>query len=119
MNIVQIVSEAVPFCKTGGLADVAGALPLAIAEAGHNVSIVIPYYTAKISPKKHKLKNAGTKVKVVVGGKEAEGEIFTCRLAHNVTTYLILAARNYIKLLMAIMPTMPSALYSSRARRCS
>ncbi|XXY71355.1 glycogen/starch synthase [Sorangium sp. So ce291] len=39
-----MVSECVPFCKTGGLADVAGALPLALAEAGHDVRVVMPAY---------------------------------------------------------------------------
>ena len=32
MNILYVTSEAVPFCKTGGLADVAGSLPQALAE---------------------------------------------------------------------------------------
>ncbi len=89
MNIVQIVSEAVPFCKTGGLADVAGALPLALAGEGHTVSLILPYYTAKISPKKHKIRDAEEKIKVTVGNKEVEGELFTCKMAHNVTAYLI------------------------------
>lgn len=89
MNIIQIASEAVPFVKTGGLGDVVGALPLALANEGHNVSVIIPYYTAKISTKKHKIKDAETKIKATVGNKEVEGELFTCKLAHNVTAYLI------------------------------
>lgn len=89
MNIIEIASEAVPFCKTGGLADVAGALPLAIAKEGHQVSMIIPYYTAKISPKKHKIREAKGNIRVSVGNKEVEGELFTCRVAHNVTAYLI------------------------------
>ncbi len=89
MNIVQIVSEAVPFCKTGGLADVAGSLPLALASEGHDVSIILPYYTAKISSKKHKIKDAGQKIKVAIGNREVEGELFTCKLARNVNAYLI------------------------------
>jgi len=34
MNILYVTSEAVPFCKTGGLADVAGSLPQALAGNG-------------------------------------------------------------------------------------
>ena len=44
MRIVQISSEAVPFAKTGGLADVAGALSKALAELGHEVTLILPCY---------------------------------------------------------------------------
>jgi starch synthase len=44
MNILFPVSECVPFAKTGGLADVAGALPQALAKGGHQVSVVMPMY---------------------------------------------------------------------------
>jgi starch synthase len=44
MNIAFAASECVPFSKTGGLADVVGALPKALAELGHNVSVYLPKY---------------------------------------------------------------------------
>ena len=44
MNILFISPEVFPFAKTGGLADVAGALPEAIAKKGHKASIILPYY---------------------------------------------------------------------------
>jgi len=44
LKVVIIVSEAVPFAKTGGLADVAGALPKALAKTGVDVSLIMPYY---------------------------------------------------------------------------
>ena len=44
MNIVFAASECVPYSKTGGLADVVGALPKALAELGHNVSVYLPKY---------------------------------------------------------------------------
>ena len=44
MNIVWITSEAHPYAKTGGLADVSSALPKALAERGHKVSVIMPYY---------------------------------------------------------------------------
>ncbi len=40
----MIASEAVPFSKTGGLGDVAGALPAALARLGHRVTLVVPRY---------------------------------------------------------------------------
>src|SRR5713226_4418915 len=44
MHIAFVASECVPFSKTGGLADVVGALPRALAAAGHEVSVYIPRY---------------------------------------------------------------------------
>ena len=44
MRVLELASEAVPFAKTGGLADVAGALPEALARLGCEVTLVIPAY---------------------------------------------------------------------------
>ena len=44
MKILFAASEAVPFCKTGGLADVAGSLPQALAKAGNEVEVILPLY---------------------------------------------------------------------------
>lgn len=44
MHILIATSEAVPFAKTGGLADVAGALPIALSKLGHHVTLMLPAY---------------------------------------------------------------------------
>ena len=44
MKILYATSEAVPFCKTGGLADVAGSLPPALAAEGAQVAVILPMY---------------------------------------------------------------------------
>ena len=44
MRVVFAASECVPFSKTGGLADVVGALPKALASQGHDVSVFLPRY---------------------------------------------------------------------------
>jgi starch synthase len=44
MNVAFAASECVPYSKTGGLADVVGALPRALAELGHNVTVYLPRY---------------------------------------------------------------------------
>jgi starch synthase len=44
VSILMVGSEALPFSKTGGLADVLGALPLALGKLGHRVTLVTPKY---------------------------------------------------------------------------
>ena len=44
MNIAFVASEGVPYSKTGGLADVVGALPRALAALGHQVCVYLPRY---------------------------------------------------------------------------
>jgi starch synthase len=43
-EIVFVASEMVPYCKTGGLADVVGALPIQLSRLGANVTAILPYY---------------------------------------------------------------------------
>src|SRR5688572_4375445 len=44
LRILMIASEAQPFSKTGGLADVATALPKALGKLGHDVTLITPRY---------------------------------------------------------------------------
>lgn len=44
LHIAYITPEMVPFVKTGGLADVSGALPKALVRRGHRVTVVMPRY---------------------------------------------------------------------------
>lgn len=46
MNVLMVTSECAPFIKTGGLADVAGALPGALAPLGISVRTMLPAYPA-------------------------------------------------------------------------
>jgi starch synthase len=55
LNILFAASEVVPFAKSGGLADVAGALPKALKNLGHKVKIVMPRYYL-VDKKKYNLK---------------------------------------------------------------
>jgi len=59
MHIALVASECVPFSKTGGLADVVGALPRALAALGHKVSVYLPRY------RQTKLKDAQTVVRSI------------------------------------------------------
>ncbi|KAH6791163.1 starch synthase 2 [Perilla frutescens var. frutescens] len=44
MNVIIVAAECAPWVKTGGLGDVAGSLPKALARRGHRVMVVIPRY---------------------------------------------------------------------------
>jgi len=44
LKILFVSPEAVPYAKTGGLADVAGSLPGSLAKLGHNVKLIMPLY---------------------------------------------------------------------------
>ncbi len=54
LKIAFVTSEATPWSKTGGLADVSGTLPHVIAELGHDVILFTPRYSS-IDGKRHKL----------------------------------------------------------------
>lgn len=57
MNIAFAASEVVPYSKTGGLADVAGALPAQLARLGHNVWVFTPYFRSakRVDPKARRI----------------------------------------------------------------
>lgn len=67
LKVLFVVSECVPFAKTGGLADVAGALPIALAERGHDVRVVMPRYRGT---KRH----AATQLPISLGVPLGDGE---------------------------------------------
>lgn len=80
MNILFAVSEATPYAKTGGLADVAGALPTALAERGHQVHLFLPLYREILTPEREFTEIA--KVMVPLGDKQVAGTIVSLPSAH-------------------------------------
>lgn len=77
MNIVMIASEANPFCKTGGLADVTYSLSKQLVAMGEDVSIVLPFYEiirAKTNPT---VKLVHTYI-VPVGWRNQEARVSLC-----------------------------------------
>lgn len=50
MKILFVASESVPFCKTGGLADVVGTLAQKLGALGHDVCLFLPKYRAVMAP---------------------------------------------------------------------
>lgn len=57
MKILMVSSEAAPFAKTGGLADVLGALPRALVELGDEVAVVLPKYQGVLAEGSRRVAN--------------------------------------------------------------
>lgn len=92
MRIVVASSEAVPFSKTGGLADVASALPKALSQIGHDVSIIAPHYP-QIHAKHRDLppvEDINVALRVPVGQKFVDAKVLKSHLpGSKVAVYLI------------------------------
>ncbi len=76
MKILFAASEIAPYSKTGGLADVAGALPDEIAALGHEVVCISPKYPSVVKGG-FKLKNTGKKIGCYIGDKARSAKIHT------------------------------------------
>jgi len=87
MKILFAASEVAPFAMTGGLADVAGSLPLALAALGHDVRIVLPRYR-QVDRSALGLTHAATFYVPLASWKE-RCDILTGKLGTNVTVYFI------------------------------
>lgn len=89
VNILFATSEATPFAKTGGLADVCSALPVALSELGNEVSIIMPAYS-RISQAGIPIETTGKTLTIPIGAKTVRGELLKSRVPHsNVTIYFV------------------------------
>ena len=83
-RILMVSSEATPWAKSGGLADVVGSLPPALARLGHPVAVVIPrYMDARSAPAKRVLD-----VRIPLGGVIYEVAIRELK-SRDVTWYFV------------------------------
>ncbi len=87
MRILSIAAEAAPYVKVGGLADVAGALPTALAERGATVEILLPGYRS-IDRKKWGFEPVGS-IALDYAGKRIDVELQRVRRADGVTVTLV------------------------------
>ncbi|KAK4367545.1 hypothetical protein RND71_011337 [Anisodus tanguticus] len=71
MNIILVAAECAPWSKTGGLGDVAGALPKALARRGHRVMVVAPRYGNYAEPQ-----DSGVRKTYRVDGQDVEVTYF-------------------------------------------
>lgn len=88
MNIVMIGSEAAPYAKTGGLADVLGALPKALARAGHETHVFIPFYKT-IDAARFGITSSNMHVGVDIDGHHKRGQLYEHTPEKNLTYHFI------------------------------
>ncbi|OGL87675.1 hypothetical protein A3I42_01505 [Candidatus Uhrbacteria bacterium RIFCSPLOWO2_02_FULL_49_11] len=90
LTICSVASEVDPFIKTGGLADVARALPKALASLGHQVTIFIPLYRI-IDRTAHRFIPVITKCGVQHGAHELTFDLWVSALEGDIPVYGIAA----------------------------
>lgn len=88
MKLLLASSEVHPYSKTGGLADMVGALAKSLARAGHAVSLVTPLY-AGVREKIPELKRLELKLDLPLGARQVPGEVWTLSPIENLTIYFI------------------------------
>lgn len=93
MRVLICSSEVVPFAKTGGLADVAGALPRALRALGHDVRVALPNY-AQVNQEKAQPRPVG-EVSLTLGGEPVEATILLSERVPEMPTYLVDCPRYY------------------------
>ena len=84
MKILWVTSEATPYAKTGGLADVSGALPEALAKRGHQVTVFMPFYRQQMGKLNLKFDERLDLIGVPTGS--STGRASTTGTAGNTTT---------------------------------
>ena len=94
LKILMLSAEITPFAKTGGLADVVGALPKALHALGHDVRVVMPRY-GWIDPAQFKLQKALDPFPVPFDHATEDASVFEGELAPGVPAYFIENKRLY------------------------
>ncbi|PIZ15538.1 glycogen synthase GlgA [Candidatus Desantisbacteria bacterium CG_4_10_14_0_8_um_filter_39_17] len=91
MKILIAASEVVPFAKTGGLADVSGALPKALEAMGHEVRVIMPKYKC-VDEEKFGLKPSRLSplfFNVPIGGKIQTAILKSSSTGKNIPVYFV------------------------------
>jgi starch synthase len=94
MRIAMISPEVTPFAKTGGLADVAGTLAVALERLGHEVSLVMPAYRCVLQGD-FALEETPMRFSVPLADRHETGTVLKARLGKNISIHLIRADRYF------------------------
>jgi starch synthase len=88
LNLLLASSEVHPYSKTGGLADMVGALAKTLARLGHRVGVVTPLYLG-IRERWPELKRSDVPLDLPLGMRRVHGEIWTLEPAENLRFYFV------------------------------
>ena len=89
MKILFATTEAVPFCKTGGLGDVCGSLPLELARLGHEPVIMMPAFRQAMNCGR-RIEPTGARFEIPIGRKTVPGTFLRSTLpGDKVPVYLV------------------------------
>ncbi len=94
LKILLLSAEVVPFAKTGGLADVAGALPKALKKLGHDVRVVMPGY-GFIDRNKFNINQILSDISVPMNGQNEKASILEGRIGEDVPVYMVSNSKYY------------------------
>lgn len=88
LRVLFVTPEAVPFAKTGGLADVAGALPKFLQALGCELRVVMPYYRM-VKESGLPLQYLGEEIEVPIGNEILQADIYQGQLNQGIPIYFI------------------------------
>jgi starch synthase len=88
LRVVLATPEAVPFAKTGGLADVAGALPKFLQPLGCDVRLIMPYHRM-VRESGLPLQYLGDEIDVPMGNEIIKADLYQAQLTQEIPVYLI------------------------------
>lgn len=94
MRVAMISPEVAPFAKTGGLADVAGTLAVALERRGHDVSLIMPAYRCVLQGG-FALEETPMQFSVPLANRHEEGAVLKAGLGKNISVHLIRADRYF------------------------
>ena len=88
LKVLLLAAEVVPFAKTGGLADVAGALPKTISALGHDIRVAMPRY-GRIDPDKFKLQEVVPLFDVPIQRTTEPARILQATIGIDIPVYMV------------------------------